>query len=271
MNIYLNHDSFNDITDFESETIQHLIIGLASSLRILSLNSNSNNVVLKGSFDIHLDKIKDTKTLVDLIRMTNDKDAKGIILARLANYQRLDALLGQDFIFSLSMFSHEQWEEITTPIQDNIPELENTKNISNLKYNGLQKTLSRAIILLDFLTESNYDVLNCDYISKFYSPDFERNFIALCRTSDDSKRGVIQSASELILKLSHYTKNNQVTRMNNRPIYHNEVKRMYISPDYLHGTLELCDERGKHQGEINYLGDITGKADAAGNHDIRIG
>ncbi len=71
-----------------------------------------------------------------------------------------------------------------------------------------------------------------------------------------------------------YSYDQNVTSKNNsdnrkRKIY-TYNKNHYISADFESGCFELCDHRGKHQGEISYTGDELSSRDKNGEHDINI-
>lgn len=65
-----------------------------------------------------------------------------------------------------------------------------------------------------------------------------------------------------------------VTNKNNSKNHKRKIytynKTHYISADFESGCFELCDRRGKHQGEISYTGTPLSPRDETGSHDINV-
>ena len=73
-----------------------------------------------------------------------------------------------------------------------------------------------------------------------------------------------------------YIKDNEVSAYNSskshiRDIYNSQTKPIvYISADVEHGCIEVCNNKGKHQGEYTYCGERRTPPDKTGHHDIMI-
>lgn len=270
MNILLNHLSLDDINDLSKPAMKDLFHEFARSLKLISLNTNIHEILLKGSEDIHKIKFPNNKSLMEMLRECNDRDLKGIILARMVNYTILNDFQNSELKFSLSFFSNENWKEIVTSLQHHHDSLKNILNIPSLKFSSLSKTTERARILINFTSDVDFDYLNTSMIINFYSTEFESAFTELCRTNALEKKSIITNLAYLIAALSGYDKNDRISQLNKRIIFYNDRLNKYLSVDFLHGAFEVNDQRGRHQKEINFKGVITEDADSSGRHDIRV-
>ncbi|HEC5279801.1 TPA: hypothetical protein R3V32_001257 [Enterobacter cloacae] len=270
MNILLNHLSLADINDLNTSTMKDIFHEFACSLKLISLNTNIHEILLKGSEDINKIIFSNNKSLMEMLRECNDRDLKGIILARMANYTILNDFQNSELKFSLSFFSNENWKEIVTSLQQHHDSLKNILNIPSLKFCSLSKTTERAQILINFTSDADFDYLNTPMIINFYSNEFENAFTELCRSNTPEKRSIITNLAYLIATLSGYNKNDRISHLNRRTIFYNDKLNKYLSVDFLHGAFEVNDHRGRHQKEINFKGVITEDADSSGKHDIRI-
>lgn len=188
MNILLNHLSLDDINDLSKPAMKDLFHEFARSLKLISLNTNIHEILLKGSEDIHKIKFPNNKSLMEMLRECNDRDLKGIILARMVNYTILNDFQNSELKFSLSFFSNENWKEIVTSLQHHHDSLKNILNIPSLKFSSLSKTTERARILINFTSDVDFDYLNTSMIINFYSTEFESAFTELCRTNALEKK-----------------------------------------------------------------------------------
>jgi hypothetical protein len=46
--------------------------------------------------------------------------------------------------------------------------------------------------------------------------------------------------------------------------------KLYLSTDFEKGAFEVCDEKGRHLGELLFSGVWQNKPDLSGNHNIRL-
>lgn len=271
MKIFLNDKSIEDINTFDVESLQIIIAGLAKSLKLVKLFENIHDIHLIGSLESLLEiTLKNKRKLIDVIKSHKDEEARGIILSRFSNYIKHDNIHSVKADFSLSFFSKEEWKEISTPVQSLNANFHNLKNIPCLKFCSLSKVIDRSEILTSKLSENKFDYINLDYISHFYTSEFEEAFISLCHSNVPEKRSIILSTADLICRISHFQKHKRASKINERHIYYNKKNNIYISPDFLHGTLEVLNDKGKHCCEINYKGEKLSEADDSGAHDIRL-
>jgi len=272
MKILINHLSLVEFKEnFNQLDINGLMIDLAKSLRIMALNNSANNIFLTGNFDSLFDvRFDDKNTFRNILNSCSDRDAKGIILAKLSNYRKIDDLSGENIEFSISFFSSEKWKDIQTPLCEISPHISSIKNIPCLLSGDIKTTLKRATILSNFAVNDDKVIINTKYIDCFYTKGFEENFTALMRTSKPEKNEIIKIASELICKINGFTKDLNICKKNGRDIFYHDQKNMYLSIDYLHGTFEKHDSQGVHQGEISFSGRELESKDRTRQHDITI-
>lgn len=97
--------------------------------------------------------------------------------------------------------------------------------------------------------------------SNFYDlivPLLERERIAL-----------VKPLAEKIALLNFYSLHKPLTkRNNNRDVFNNLNQDVYLTLDTQHSRFECCNHNGKHQGEFDFYGNQTKKADNSGSHDI---
>ena len=66
-----------------------------------------------------------------------------------------------------------------------------------------------------------------------------------------------------------WAKNDALTKKNGRDVYKDNNGDLYAL-DTQHGTFEVLNTKGKHQGEINFEGVKTKDADKTGKHDLKL-
>lgn len=102
------------------------------------------------------------------------------------------------------------------------------------------------------------------------------NFYSLqeaMRKEDDDISVFWRITKEVALR-NMYSYDQNVTSKNNSDNHKRKIytynKKYYISADFESGCFELCDYRGKHKGEISYIGEKLSPPDKTGGHDIKI-
>lgn len=270
MKILVNHISLNELIEkFDQINFNEIIINLAKCLKIIMLNKHPNEIYLTGNFDGIFDIVLPRNTSFrDAMRTCQDQEAKGIVLSKLSNYTKIDDFIENTIPYSISLFTNECWKEINTPLADLSIYIKEIKNIPCLSSGSLSDIIKRAVILLELTVVSKDGILNSCYSDILYTEEFENNFIQLMRSSDEEKHSVIKDISELICSLNGFIKDSKVSTRNKRDIYYNQDKEIYLSTDYLHGTFEVHDENGSHQGEINFKGKLLEEKDKSKRHDI---
>ena len=76
-----------------------------------------------------------------------------------------------------------------------------------------------------------------------------------------------KEAALRIAESNNWIKNNKLTKKNNRDIF-TDSNGNHFALDTQHGTFEVLDKKGKHQGEIDFDGWRKKEADTSGGHDI---
>lgn len=94
------------------------------------------------------------------------------------------------------------------------------------------------------------------------------------QNGEDQTETYIKIVNEVALR-NGYIKDSRLSRINSTPdrirkiyTFHNIV---YLSTDVRHGTIEVFNYHGKHQGEYFYNGEMKPNSkDTSGSHDIRV-
>ena len=106
-----------------------------------------------------------------------------------------------------------------------------------------------------------------DLCDGFYSLQQE-----MCKKNDNIV--VFWQITKEIALRNRYSYDQNVTSKNNSDNHKRKIytynKNHYISADFESGCFELCDHRGKHQGEISYTGNELSPRDKNGGHDILV-
>lgn len=80
---------------------------------------------------------------------------------------------------------------------------------------------------------------------------------------------LVKPLAEKIALLNFYSPNKSLAQRNNkRDIYNNPNQDIFLALDTQHSRFECCNHKGKHQGEFDFYGNQTKKADNSGSHDI---
>lgn len=101
--------------------------------------------------------------------------------------------------------------------------------------------------------------------------DNERFYGNIIHRNTDEKISIYRIVSRNIASLNFYSFKAQLTQKNNnRYIFQSPVQTIYLALDTQHGRFEVCNKKGKHQGEFDFYGKQTKGADDEGKHDIKI-
>jgi hypothetical protein len=271
MKILINTLSLNElVTNYDPRLFDEILTHFAHSLKIINVSHSPNNILLTGDYNSIIDvSFGRGNTFRNQMHICKDSDARGLVLARLSNYEKIDNL-DEPMPYCISFFINDCWKEIVTPFQQYSPHTNNIKNIPCLNSGALTKKIDRASILLDIKLPQSHDIINFLYAELYYNDAFAEEFTALMRTSSDDKNDVISRLSKLICTLNGFVKDVNKSKMNGRDIFFNRYKCVYFSVDYLHGTFEVYNDKGAHQYEINFKGIKIEDRDKKGMHDIRI-
>ena len=91
--------------------------------------------------------------------------------------------------------------------------------------------------------------------------------------NDDSMSVFLRITKEVAYR-NRYKLDDTVTNKNNTKKHKRKIytynKTHYISTDFESGCFELFDYRGRHMGEISYIGTKISSPDKTGKHDIKI-
>lgn len=80
----------------------------------------------------------------------------------------------------------------------------------------------------------------------------------------------VREHADRIAEENGWTKDNRVSKLNNRTIY-KDKEGNYYSVDTQHGRFEFLNKRGQHQGEVDMdLNNIPNSKDLSGQHNIEI-
>lgn len=90
---------------------------------------------------------------------------------------------------------------------------------------------------------------------------------------DDDLSVFLRITKEVALR-NRYVLDKIITNKNNSKKHKRKIysynKNHYISADFETGCFELCDNKGKHKGEISYIGEQLSPPDKTGGHDIKV-
>lgn len=78
-----------------------------------------------------------------------------------------------------------------------------------------------------------------------------------------------KQAGERVAEANSWKKNSKLSERHKRDVYTDKDGNIY-SLDTQHGEFEILNERGKHQGAIDFEGVKTKDADTSGGHDLNV-
>jgi len=143
------------------------------------------------------------------------------------------------------------------------------KNISGEVDSKITEFISNNQFLKENLPQPNLlDPLPfSDLCDNFYS--LQEN---MCKEEDDIS--VFWRITKEVALRNMYSYDQNVTSKNNSDNHKRKIytynKKHYISADFESGCFELCDHKGKHKGEISYIGVKLSPPDKTGCHDINV-
>ena len=102
---------------------------------------------------------------------------------------------------------------------------------------------------------------NVDNIDDFYK--------TASRLNPSERVAIYKKVAGDLAEKNKWTKNAKLSKKNGRDIY-TDADGNHYSLDSRHGTFEVLDKKGRHQGEIDFAGRKRSDADKTGQHDIEI-
>ena len=103
--------------------------------------------------------------------------------------------------------------------------------------------------------------------SRKYSSTKEFNE-AISKMDSNERVATVKQEARAVADNKGLSKNNKLSRINNRDVYSDPKTKDLYAVDSQHGTFEHCNRRGKHLGEVDFDFNDTKSADTSGQHDL---
>ena len=103
--------------------------------------------------------------------------------------------------------------------------------------------------------------------SRKYSSTKEFNE-AISKMDTSERAATVKQEARAVADNNGLSKNNKLSRINNRDVYSDPKTKDLYAVDSQHGTFEHCNRRGKHLGEVDFDFNNTKPADTSGQHDL---
>ena len=103
--------------------------------------------------------------------------------------------------------------------------------------------------------------------SRKYSSTKEFNE-AISKMDTSERVATVKQEARAVADNNGLSKNNKLSRINNRDVYSDPKTKDLYAVDSQHGTFEHCNRRGKHLGEVDFDFNNTKPADTSGQHDL---
>lgn len=103
--------------------------------------------------------------------------------------------------------------------------------------------------------------------SRKYSSTKEFNE-AISKMDSNERVATVKQEARAVADNKGLSKNNKLSRINNRDVYSDPKTKDLYAVDSQHGTFEHCNRRGKHLGEVDFDFNDTKPADTSGQHDL---
>ena len=99
--------------------------------------------------------------------------------------------------------------------------------------------------------------------------NFDEFYNKVRKLSAEERIAEYKAAGKRVADGNGWKKNNKYSKNNGRDVYEAENGDLFAL-DTQHGTFEVLNKKGKHQGEINFEGIKTKDADTSGGHDLKL-
>ncbi len=99
--------------------------------------------------------------------------------------------------------------------------------------------------------------------------NFDEFYQKVKHLSAEERIAEYKTAGKRVADGNSWKKNDALTKKNGRDIYEGNDGD-YFALDTQHGSFEVLDKKGKHQGEINFEGTKIDGADKSGKHNIKL-
>jgi RHS repeat-associated protein len=99
--------------------------------------------------------------------------------------------------------------------------------------------------------------------------NFDEFYKKVKHLSAEERIAEYKSAGKRVADGNAWKKNDALTKKNGRDIYEDKDGD-FFALDTQHGSFEVLDKKGKHQGEINFEGTKIDGADKTGKHNIKL-
>ena len=99
--------------------------------------------------------------------------------------------------------------------------------------------------------------------------NFDEFYKKVSKLSAEERIAEYKAAGKRVADGNGWKKNDSLTKKNGRDVYSNEEGE-HFALDTQHGSFEVLNSKGKHQGEINFDGIKIDDADKSGKHDIKL-
>ena len=103
--------------------------------------------------------------------------------------------------------------------------------------------------------------------SRKYSSTKEFNE-AISKMDTSERVATVKQEARAVADNNGLSKNNKLSRINNRDVYSDPKTKDLYAVDSQHGTFEHCNRRGRHLGEVDFDFNNTKPADTSGQHDL---
>lgn len=103
--------------------------------------------------------------------------------------------------------------------------------------------------------------------SRKYSSTKEFNE-AISKIDTSERVATVKQEARAVADNNGLSKNNKLSRINNRDVYSDPKTKDLYAVDSQHGTFEHCNRRGKHLGEVDFDFNNTKPADTSGQHGL---
>lgn len=99
--------------------------------------------------------------------------------------------------------------------------------------------------------------------------NFDEFYAKVKILSAEERIAEYKNAGKRVADGNGWVKDDALIKKNNRDIYTSEAGE-HFALDTQHGSFEVLNKKGKHQGEINFKGTKIDDADKTGKHDIKL-